>query len=79
MEKAWLTYDDAAEYTGFSRSLIQKTVQAGGLAYAKVGASVRFKREWLDDWLEAHATRRHALDGVGMRQGREILRDADVA
>jgi excisionase family DNA binding protein len=51
----WLTRDQAAAYAHVSPGTIRREVRARRLQCARVGGrrSMRFKRAWVDAWLEA--------------------------
>ncbi len=51
----WWTRRDAAEYVGLSEATIGREVRRGRLRHTRVGGrrALRFRREWLDDWLVA--------------------------
>jgi excisionase family DNA binding protein len=50
---AWLSYRDAALYTGLSPTSLWRCVRAGSLHPARWGRTVRFSREELDTLLES--------------------------
>ncbi len=47
-----LTYDDAADILGIKAQTLRGWVCHGKISYVKIGSSVRFKREQLDDFIE---------------------------
>lgn len=47
----WLTYAQSVEHTKLSKQTIWRAVGRGELNPARVGRSVRFRREDLDAWL----------------------------
>jgi excisionase family DNA binding protein len=56
----WLRIADAAKRTQCSEGTIRREVRAGRLRAVRVGGrkSVRFRAEWLDEWLQATSTLR---------------------
>jgi len=58
MERGWLTVGDAAQHAGISRDTIYTAVERGELRHARVGGrrAIRFRVEWIDAWLERHAS-----------------------
>jgi excisionase family DNA binding protein len=54
----WLKIADAAKRTQCSEGTIRREVRAGRLRAVRVGGrkSVRFRSEWLDEWLQAGHT-----------------------
>lgn len=63
---AWGTVADAAKYTGTCARTIYRAIDAGRLTAARVSGrrSLRFKREYLDAWLESTA-----VPAVEVRRG----------
>ena len=51
---AWGTVEDAASYLQCSTKTLYRAAAAGQLRAARVAGrrSLRFRREWLDAWLE---------------------------
>jgi excisionase family DNA binding protein len=51
----WLTRREAAAYVQVSEATIGREVRSGRLRHARVGGrrSLRFRRDWIDDWLSA--------------------------
>jgi len=51
----WLTRRDAAAYARVSEATIGREVRRGRLRHARVGGRrmLRFRRDWIDDWLAA--------------------------
>jgi excisionase family DNA binding protein len=49
----WWTRREAAAYVHVSEATIGREVRSGRLRHARVGGrrALRFRREWLDDWL----------------------------
>jgi len=56
----WFTPDQAAAYLGVERETIMRRARDGQIRYSKVtprpNGKVRFRREWLDEYLERRAT-----------------------
>lgn len=54
----WRTVAEAAERARSGEKLIYREVQAGRLKAARVGGrrELRFRDEWIDQWLEQSAT-----------------------
>jgi excisionase family DNA binding protein len=50
----WLDIEGASRYTKLSRHTVYDAVRTGGLRHVRVGGRLRlrFKRTWLDQWLE---------------------------
>ena len=50
----WLDIEGASCYTKLSRHTVYDAVRRGGLRHVRVGGRLRlrFKRTWLDQWLE---------------------------
>jgi excisionase family DNA binding protein len=55
----WLTVDEAAARAQCGKRMLYREVQAGRLRAVKVGGrrTRRFRAEWVDAWLEEHASR----------------------
>jgi excisionase family DNA binding protein len=52
MFSKWITTKKAAEYTGFSKSTLDKLrCKGGGPLYAKLGTAVRYRLSDLEDWM----------------------------
>jgi excisionase family DNA binding protein len=49
----WLNVDQAADYLACARQRIYNLVSQRRLRHAKDGSRVLFRRQWLDDYLEA--------------------------
>jgi excisionase family DNA binding protein len=54
----WLKMADAAKRSQCSEGTLRREVRAGRLRAVRVGGrkSVRFRAEWVDDWLQAAGT-----------------------
>lgn len=52
--KAWLTYREATELVGLSRTTIWQLVSAGEVRAAKAGKAVRIDRQSLEDYMRHH-------------------------
>jgi excisionase family DNA binding protein len=50
----WMKMESIADYCDTSRRNVQNWIYKEGLRHIKVKGTVRIKREWLDQWLEAH-------------------------
>lgn len=57
MTDTWLTVKEVAQYLKFSPDLIYKLAQQGKIPASKVGTAWRFKREKIDQWMEANENR----------------------
>jgi len=61
----WMSPKEAAEYLGVSIDQIYRACASKGLRHSKLGHStVRFRREWLDDWAEALSVTKGAGRGA---------------
>ena len=54
-----LNIDEACEYLKLARSTIYRFTRAGIIPHIRIGRSLRFKKEVLDEWL-----RRQAEEGI---------------
>ena len=56
--KRWLNVGEGAEYAGLSRDTIYTACERKELGHVRVGGrrSIRLKPEWIDAWLERHAS-----------------------
>jgi excisionase family DNA binding protein len=52
----FMNYPTASEYTSLSRHSLWRATRRGELRVIKVGASVRFQRSDLDDFMQRHTT-----------------------
>jgi excisionase family DNA binding protein len=50
--REWLTYKEAEELSGLSRTTLWKLLSAGEIKAARVGRAVRINRHSIDDYLE---------------------------
>jgi excisionase family DNA binding protein len=50
--REWVTYKQAEELSGLSRTTLWKLLSAGEIKAARVGRAVRINRRSLDDYLE---------------------------
>ena len=72
--KTWLTVAEGAEYAGVSRDTIYTACERKELRHARISGrrSIRLKPEWIDAWLERHASDvsdRHAAGHGSMHGG----------
>ena len=70
MTDSWLTVKEVAQYLKLSTDLIYKLAQQGKIPASKVGTAWRFKKEKIDQWMEANDNRRkrRERDSKGTRQ-----------
>ncbi len=57
IEREWFSYPEAETYTNLSRVTLWRAVNRGDLRAAKVGKSVRIRREELDRFMERASER----------------------
>ena len=69
MTDTWLTVKEVAQYLKLSPDLIYKLAQQGKIPASKVGTAWRFKREKIDQWMEAKENRRRGVKRNGRRFG----------
>lgn len=50
-----LTRETAAQYLGVSPATITRMVGSGELRHVRIGHLLRFRRAWLDAWLDSRA------------------------
>jgi len=50
--REWITYKQAEELSGLSRTTLWKLLSAGEIKAARVGRAVRLNRRSLDEYLE---------------------------
>jgi len=71
----WLRLAQTATYAAVSPATLCREVKAGRLRAARVGGrrALRFRREWIDEWLTATSTpvEVRRLSGPAPRQVRE--------
>ena len=53
-EKRLLTIREMGELTGLSVSTLYKMANQRRIPYVKVGSRLRFERQLIDNWLQAH-------------------------
>jgi excisionase family DNA binding protein len=55
--QTWLTLKEAAQHVRCGPKTVYREVSAGRMRAARVGGrrELRFRREWLDQWLERSA------------------------
>jgi excisionase family DNA binding protein len=60
--RTWFTVPQAAEYAGVSRDTIYTACERREMRHARVSGrrAIRVKPEWIDAWLEQHATDAHS-------------------
>ena len=56
----WVTYRQAEQYSGLSRTTLWRLVSAGDIEAAKVGRAVRINRESLDAYMRRCSASRFA-------------------
>lgn len=56
-EQTWFTRAEAERYTRTSKRTILRAVRSNDITYTKTGPAghLRFRREWLEDWLAKRA------------------------
>jgi hypothetical protein len=60
MRTEWFRPKDGGEYAGDVGERTFRTWLTKGLKYAKVGGVVLIRRDWIDEFLEAHASTKEA-------------------
>jgi excisionase family DNA binding protein len=50
--REWVTYKQAEELSGLSRTTLWKLLSAGEIKVARIGRAVRINRRSIDDYLE---------------------------
>jgi len=68
MTDTWLTVKEVAQYLKLSPDLIYKLAQQGKIPASKVGTAWRFKKQKIDEWMEANENRRRAAKGSSIRR-----------
>jgi excisionase family DNA binding protein len=53
--REWITYKQAEELSGLSRTTLWKLLSAGEIKAARIGRAVRINRRSLDEYLERAA------------------------
>lgn len=58
IDRPWLTVKEAAIYANVSTDTVYTACELAELRHSKVGGrrAIRIKAEWIDWWLERHAT-----------------------
>jgi len=67
MTDTWLTVKEVTQYLKLSPDLIYKLAQQGKIPASKVGTAWRFKREKIDQWMDANENRRRKVKRIGKR------------
>jgi excisionase family DNA binding protein len=57
MMDTWLTVKEVAQYLKLSPDLIYKLAQQAKIPASKVGTAWRFKKQKIDQWMEANENR----------------------
>jgi excisionase family DNA binding protein len=60
--REWVTYKEAEELTGLSRTTLWKITSAGHVETARVGRAVRLNRDSLNAYMKGSATGMSSLD-----------------
>ena len=55
MTREWVTYRQAEEIAGLSRTTLRKLVDEGAIRIRRVGRAVRINRESLDSYMNGEA------------------------
>jgi excisionase family DNA binding protein len=57
VDSPWMTKAEAATYAKRGKRALARAVHAGDLRAARIGGrgELLFRREWLDEWIEAQA------------------------
>jgi excisionase family DNA binding protein len=55
VEDRWLTVDEVATYTQYSRRTIERALAAGDLRSARPVQDHRIRQSWVDAWMESAA------------------------
>jgi excisionase family DNA binding protein len=55
VERAWLSYKEAAQFSGLGRTTLWLLASTGKVQVAKVGAAVRFSRTSLQTFMESNS------------------------
>jgi len=51
LNKTWLSITDVIQYTGYSRSTINRYISSGELKTVKNNGKRMMRKEWLDKWI----------------------------
>lgn len=54
VKREWLTYREAEELVGLSRTKLWELICAGEVQATKAGRAVRISRHSLEDWMKQH-------------------------
>ena len=54
MQSSYLSIDEASAYTGIKKSTLYARVEQREIPHYRFGRSIKFKRDDLDVWMEAH-------------------------
>jgi len=54
IRREWLTYQEATELVGLSRTTLWELVSCGEVQATKVGKAVRINRRSLEGWMREH-------------------------
>lgn len=63
VERPYLTYEEAEQYTGLNRVTLWRGVRAGRLRASGPGTAVRFHRDELDRWMSSRPDAKSSPDG----------------
>ena len=56
LETDWMDVDEAATYLGCSTRTIRRYATDGELRHTRIGHMLRFRRTWLDSWMDTRAS-----------------------
>ena len=72
-QKTVLNFDEAAEYTGLSKSHLYKMTSTGGVpCYKPTGKRIYFNKSELDEWLMRH--KKHSNEELDKKAENHVLR-----
>jgi excisionase family DNA binding protein len=54
VQKEWVTYREAQQYTSLGRTTLWGLVSTGEIEAARVGKAVRIRRQSLDEFMQRH-------------------------
>jgi excisionase family DNA binding protein len=54
LQKEWVTYREAQQYTSLGRTTLWILVSSGEIEAARVGKAVRIRRQSLDEFMQRH-------------------------